>query len=293
MEKELDILQLADYSEQIAEGDASAYLIVNQNIPDYHCMFGFTNLPDNFEDVQKLFERIENRARSFGFKNIIGPLNCSTWMNYRWAIDGFDTKLTPDCDNPAYYVDFIKKLGYKELYTYRSAMVKVDNPLYAVGEQSYQEKIQSGFIFEKYNGEDCFTILEQLFDISCDAFSESELYCDIPFDYFKNLYAEKLHALNLVVFLAKTPDKKPIGYVLGYPSQDGKMFVSKSSAVKKEFQKHGFYTALLYLGLKHIKDSGYNETLFHFQCEQRKSFQHFSEQIETNVKRYAIFKKEL
>ena len=115
METELDILQLADYSERFTEGEASAFLIINKNITAHPCMFGFEKLPEDFETVKKLFEKIESKAKELGYSDIIGPLNHNTWMNYRWATDNYDQILFPDCTNPPYYVDYIKRLGYDTL----------------------------------------------------------------------------------------------------------------------------------------------------------------------------------
>ena len=103
MDKELEILKLADYSEEIKYKDASCYLIVNKNLKEHQCMFGFTNLPDNFTTVKKLYEKVEKRARELGYQEIIGPMNYDTWMSYRWATNSYNTKYYPDCNNPKYY----------------------------------------------------------------------------------------------------------------------------------------------------------------------------------------------
>ena len=294
MERELEILQLADYSEQFTEGDASAYLIVNKNIADHSCMFGFEKLPENFDTVKTLFKKIENKARELGYSEIIGPLNHDTWMSYRWAIDNYDRVLFPDCANPKYYVDFIKQLGYSELYTYRSAMIKIHNPLYDIGADTLAERKKAGFTFKQFNGTECIPILHELYDISCNAFVGTELYSDIPYDLFEKLYAAKIIQVEgLVIFVAYNEENKAVGYVLGYPNPDRSMFIAKSSAVMKEYQNHKIYISLLYLGLKYMEDLGYSETLFHFQCEQRKTFQRFPSEFESNEKHYAVFKKEL
>ena len=130
MDKELEILKLADYSEQIKCGKASCYLIVNKKLREHQCMFGFIDLPEDYSVVSKMFDKLERRAKELGYKELIGPMNYDTWMSYRWALNDYDVKYYPDCKNPKYYVDYVKKLGYKKLYTYRSAHVRIDNKLY-------------------------------------------------------------------------------------------------------------------------------------------------------------------
>lgn len=293
MEKELKILELADYSEQFIQGDSSAYLIINKNIADHPCMFGFTKLSKNKKEATQLFKKIEAKAKQLGYKDIVGPLNYTTWMSYRWALNNYDMKLIPDCDNPSYYIDYIKDLGYDELYTYRSAMVKVKNPLYALGKIAYESKLKEGYNFKLYRGKEAYDLVKDIYEISLDAFAGSYLYSEIPFEYFDQVYLSWTRDLDLSMFVAFNPEGRAVGYVVGYMSPDGKMFISKTSAVLKEYQKNKVYTALLYLGSKYVQDLGFDEMLYHFQCEQRGTFKRFDNKIESNEKRYAIFKKDL
>ena len=293
MEKELEILKLADYSEHFELNGASAYLIVNKNIADHPCMFGFVTLPEDYDIAKELFSRIENKARELGYKDIVGPLNYTTWMSYRWAISNFETKLMPDCDNPPYYVDFIKQLGYRELYTYRSAAVKIENPLYHLSKKAYEAKLKEGFTFKLFRGKEAYSVAKEIYDISLDAFAGSYLYSEISFDYFERVYLEWTHKLDLTMYVAYNPEGEAIGFVMGYPTPDGKYFVSKTTGVRKAYQKHKIYTALLYLGSKYIAEQGFSEILYHFQCEQRSTFQRFAAPFESNEKRYAVFIKDL
>ena len=155
-------------------------------------------------------------------------------------------------------------------------------------------KKNEGFTFKRYDGTECLPVLHDLFDITRDAFLGTELYSDIPYEYFEKLYAAKILKIEgLVIFVAYDQNQKAIGYVLGYPNPDKSIFVAKSSAVMKEYQNNKVYIALLYLGLKYMEDLGYSETLFHFQCEQRKTFRRFPAEYESKEKHYAVFKKEL
>lgn len=291
MNKELKVLELADYCEKFVVEDALGYLIVNKNIEKYQCMFGFIKLPNNIETVKKLFNLIEKKAQELGFRNIIGPINYTTWMSYRWALNNYDLKLYPDCDNPKYYVDFIKELGYKELYTYRSAFINVNNKLYDIGQIIYNQKIDEGYEFKFFYGKDVYEQAWDVYNISINAFQGSYLYSEIPYDYFKQIYLEWTKKVDVVLYIAYKDDKA-IGYVMGYLNPYSNDFISKTSAVLKEYQNNKVYVALLYLGVKYIKELGFDKMVYHFQCEQKKTFQRFDKDIESNEKRYAIFIKE-
>lgn len=294
MNKELEILNLADYKEYMEYEDCSCYLIVNKQIKEYQCMFGFVNLSENFENVKGLFDKTERRAKELGYNHIIGPLNYTTWMSYRWAINNYNVKYYPDCNNEKYYTDYITKLGYKELYTYRSAHVDMNNPLYFMGKQIYDQKISEGYEFKFYKGKDVYEVVKDIYDISIDAFEGSLLYSKIPFEYFSTIYLEWTRKIEDVVMYIAYKENKAIGYVMGYINPYNKNeFISKTSAVLKEYQKNKVYVALLYLGCKYVKELGFDKMVYHFQCEQRSTFKKFDGDIESNEKRYAMYIKEL
>lgn len=291
MDKELQILALADRYEQFSVNGCSAYLIINRKMNEHQCLFGFAELSESLDDARELFSAMERRARELGYNELVGPVNYCSWMSYRWAISGYDIRLYPDCTNPPYYAEHIKALGYRELYTYRSARIDINNPMYHAGEQLYKQKLKEGFTFELRRGEEAYAIADAVFDISREAFRGSYLYCDIPKEYFDRLYLSWTRGLELAMFVAFYKGR-PVGYVMGYDSPYGDCFISKTSAVREEFQKHKVYTALLYLGCKYVIDKGYKDMIYHFQCEQKDIFRRFDKDIESNEKRYAVFIKE-
>ena len=292
MREELEILKLADYSELFEEDGAEAYLIINSKITDHPCLFGFVSLPEDFEVTKKLFNQIEERAKKMGYHEIIGPINYSTWFSYRWALNCYDIKLYPDCDNPRYYVDFIKKLGYDEFLTYRSARVKIHNPLYALGEKKYQEKIAEGITFSHYEGNEALSKVGEIYEISCDAFKNAWLYSEMPYEYFEKIYLKWIKKINVQLFVAYK-DGEAIGFALGYKSPFVNDFISKSSAVKNEYQNQQIFATLFYYGAGYVEEMGFDDMIFHFQCEQKPDFKRFSKEYESDEKRYALFRKEL
>lgn len=294
MNKELAILQLADYKEFFEQGKSSCYLIVNKNIEEYPCMFGFAELSDDFEEVSELFRKVEARARELGYRHIIGPVNYTTWMSYRWAISEYDTHYYPDCENPPYYVDYIRDLGYRELYTYRSAHIETKNLLFESGEEIFRQKEEDGFEFRIYKGEESYEIVKDIYDVSIDSFYGSLLYSEIPFEVFQEIYLEWTKKIPEIHVFVAYKDGKAAGYVMSYANPfNEEQYISKTVGVRKEFQKQRLYIALLYLGTKFVRNLGYEKTVYHFQCEQRSTFKRYDDSVETNEKRYAVFVKEL
>lgn len=292
MNREKDILKLADYYEEFRAGASSAYLIINNKMREYQAMFGFAELSEDREEWVSVFQAMEDRARELGHHSLIGPVNYCTWMSYRWAMSRFDLKFFPDCLNPPYYPKFIEELGYRPLYTYRSAEIKIDNPLRKMGEQLYEEKSREGYSFRTFEGEEGLTHVREVYEISKDAFSDAYLYSELPYEVFEKLYLSWVKEVNISLILAYYKEE-PIAYVFGYESPVGDEFISKTSAVKKSHQKHKIYLVLLYLGSRLVEEKGYDSMLYHFQCEQKGTFKRFDAGMEDREKRYAVYVKEL
>ncbi len=290
MDRELDILQLADYYKLIEYKSARAYLIVNKKMGDYRCMFGFVDMPNDMDVASGLFYQLELEAKEQGYNYIVGPINYCTYMNYRWALSNFEHKIFPDCDNPEYYVDFIKNIGYEELYTYRSARIKISKALYIIGKMIYEEKLREGYEFKIFEDEHIYENARDVYDISVKAFRNSALYSDIPYEYFEKIYLQwtKLIQAGLIMVYYKN---EPIAYGYGYDNIYNSNFICKTVAVKDEYRNKNVYVALMYLACKYMKDKGHRDMIFHFQCEQNDGFRKFRKGMESDEKRYAVFIK--
>lgn len=289
---ELAILSLADYAERFDVAESEAYLIINNRMSEFPCMFGFTRLTDDFATTRKLFRALETKAKNLGYKQLIGPVNYTTWLSYRWAIDHPELKIYPDCNNPLYYVSQIKELGYRELYTYRSATILIDNALCELGKQSYKQKIKEGYEFKLVSNNPTIDQIKDIYDISIAAFAGGPLYSELPYPYFEKIYLQWLQSIEPIAYVAYK-NNRAVGFVMGYMNPYSDNFVSKTSAVLPEYQHQGIYAALVYLGCEYIRDLGLDKMIFHYQCEQRPTFRKFSTDKELQEKHYAVFIKEI
>lgn len=75
--------------------------------------FGFWETLNNIESNKKAFKEIEHWAIENDAKNIYGPINLSTFNNYRIRLDNFDyPQFQGEPINPSYYVEFLEEMGY-------------------------------------------------------------------------------------------------------------------------------------------------------------------------------------
>ena len=109
---------------------------------------------------------------------------------------------------------------------------------------------------------------------------------------FEKIYLAWVKKIEAQLFVAYKDDEA-IGFAMGYKNPFADNFISKSSAVKTEYQNQQIFAALLYYGTGFVEKMGFDEMIYHFQCEQKPDFKRFSAEYESDEKRYALFRKEL
>ncbi len=81
------------------------------------CFGHFEALPDRAA-VARLIEAIAEKSRQMGKSLLIGPMNGSTWEEYRLAVDNPNFTYLFDLNHPAYYPDLLQSAGMEVLAGY-------------------------------------------------------------------------------------------------------------------------------------------------------------------------------
>ncbi len=104
----------------------------NENI----AFFGFFEVLEDYEAAEALFKTAEGWAKERGFSALRGPAQWNTNDECGLLVDGFnDRPRILMTYNPAYYVDYIEKLGYKYARDLWAYMVSVKDFMEIIGER--------------------------------------------------------------------------------------------------------------------------------------------------------------
>lgn len=109
---------------------------------DNTAFVGFFESVNDKEPVQLLFNETIKKAKSLGKTEIIGPIDCSIFIGYRFKIDKFDTTYTGEPYNMPYYAQLWEDCGFtiKDKY--------VSNQLRTVQVEDCDSRLQR--IYELY-----------------------------------------------------------------------------------------------------------------------------------------------
>jgi len=151
--------------------------------------FGYWETVDDLDVNRRLFADFERWAKNRGAEEVYGPINFSTFGNYRLRLDHFDRpSFQGEPHNPRYYPRLMTELGYKECLIYRST-IAVDPVLFHQRNdenlKDFHSRNEETFRVETLTPEYWSKNAETFYQLSSSIFSENFAYSGISQDEFK------------------------------------------------------------------------------------------------------------
>lgn len=81
---------------------------------------GFFECVEDLSVCRALLEAVEAQARADGKETLVGPLDASFWIGYRFKVENFGEHFTGEPDNLPYYPDFWEACGFTVAERYYS-----------------------------------------------------------------------------------------------------------------------------------------------------------------------------
>lgn len=226
------------------ENDTKAYL-------------GYFESIDNTEICKELFKEIEKYAKENGKIALVGPVDASFWIRYRFKYKSdyiFEDTFTSEPYNKDYYVKIWQECGFNIDNVYKSNMyrhvqkedssekhVKRLNEMLAKG---YEIKTSS---FRTFNKD-----LVEIHRLITKLYSSFPLYKDISLNQFKKLFGYLKYILNYSMVKLVYKDGQVVAFAVNLPDygtlSNGKVTLMKLLKILK-IRKHPKRYILLYMGV--------------------------------------------
>ena len=286
---EKDILTLCDFYRIFENGKARVILIKNDKQKKHKYVFGFWNFSNEETENQAVFDIMEQECCKLGVTDLIGPLNYSTWFDYRLALDNYDINLYPDCEGSAEQTQFLISRGYKTSLVYSSKIfeyaeaddfIKRTPPLSKKSEMVLEE----GHAIEN--------LTKDIYEISIDCFADAELYTPLSFEAYTDIYLLpfRRQGVNPYAVLIRCNDE-PVAFSFSYTCDFNDYYTCKTIGIKKRFQKDRAILMNLIKGvLISYSENKDKKIVFHFQ--KADSFRHFYKDNAVK-KTYGLFFKRI
>ena len=250
---------------------------------------------DDLELSKFLLDFAFSEAKLYGVQFIIGPMNGSTWDNYRFSQHHLAPNFLLEPYHYLYYNQQFIHAGFSTIASYTSsfdskifydidAVLKREKELKALGLQI--RSIDLNHIEDE---------LSNLYPFILEAFSNNFLYTPIAFETFKNKYLEALKLMDSkYVLIAEDSTNQIIGFLFAYKDlfdTSSKTLVVKTVARNSQKQWAGLGLVLGNHLVRIAAKNGFTQLIHAFMINEATSSQ-LSKTFSGNIyKNYVLYGK--
>ena len=215
---------------------------------------GFFESTNNPEAVKAMFEKVEEKARADGKTTLLGPINSSIYVGYRFKTGGFDKVFTGEPYNHPYYTELWNEAGFAEYSKYVSNYLRKveETDLDPRMKNVYQRYIDRGYQFVTTDDDLFVDHLEHVYDLMMKTYSQFDGFKQLSKEQFLTMfsYLEKI-VDHRMVKLAYNPNNELKAFCVCLPNYGeatlGKLTPSKILKISK-IKKNPSEYVIMYVG---------------------------------------------
>jgi len=185
------------------------------------CFFGNFICVEEESIFTDFFIELEKIATVANAQQFIGPINGSTWNNYRWSITEGKAFFPGDVINPVFYPNFLQNIGYEIISRYQTSY---DAELSCDAETVARKSAHLSSLnwtIRTLNNNDLDEELSRIYDLSAIAFADNFLFTPISETDFIVKYKTWLQLISTdMILLAEDAKGDLLAFLFAYP--DGK-----------------------------------------------------------------------
>jgi hypothetical protein len=191
--------------------------------------------------AQQLFEAAIAVARETGAEYVIGPMNGSTWDNYRFSAHHDHPNFLLEPYHHLHYNDQFATAGLDIISRYTSQLdqtMQCNDPAVV---QRGRELEERGVVIRSIDMADFEGELRRLYPFISEAFQTNFLYSPIEWEAFRNKYLEAAPIIDpRYVLIAEDAARNPIGFIFAYRNLYDRVTVRDHSLENERCSPEGF-----------------------------------------------------
>jgi hypothetical protein len=237
-----------------------------------------------------LLNSIVDYCKKIDYKYIIGPMNGSTWKNYRFATAPIKDSFFTETFHKEYYIEQFEKFGFEIAGNYHTQKGKVEHP------EKTPTFSNKHIKFRKIDLDNYESELKQIYHFSSEVFKHNFLFTETNEDSFINKYRLIKPYLNPDFILIAEENNEMIGLILtlhDYFNTEEKRLIIKTICRKNGRKYLDVADELIYRIVETGKEQGY-ETMLHAFMFHNNASNRLSNHYKGNLFRlYKLFYKAL
>ena len=230
-------------------------------IGNYECI-------DDATIADHLLQFITNEAKKTGIQFLIGPMNGSTWDNYRFSTHHNSPNFLLEPYHHLYYNQQFEESGFTPISQYTSSIdtdLECNHPDILKREA---ELLNEGVVIRSINMNDYEGELKKLYPVITNSFKSNFLYTPIKWETFFKKYMEAGKIINPeYVLIAEDKHGNIIGFIFAYDdlyNRKEKSLVVKTLARHESKQWAGLGQVLSNRVVSNVKSKGYTSLIHAF-----------------------------
>lgn len=167
--------------------------------------FGYYVCPDDKDLSSIVLKLLEKEAKTKGSDFLLGPMNGSTWENYRWNMDQNNPQFFTEENHPLWYHDQVREAGYLPIARYSSHLQELKRKEKEEESPTFGENIN----IRNIRLNDLENELNRIYELSLTGFQHNFLYTPIQREHFITKYTQlKKWMKEDFILLAEDENKK-------------------------------------------------------------------------------------
>lgn len=242
--------------------------ITDRRLPAGSGLIGFFECKNNSEYFKKISDAALRHLEKNHKNNIYGPVNLTTWQNFRVS---YPEKYPPFYLEPftrAFYKKLFAGYGFKVNWRNISTAQAAEETGFGAYRDYFKYLKKSGFMFEEVKKENLLQAMDEIRNIIIKSFKNTALFINISLEEFiynfKGVLLSK-KGNNYFLQIARDKNKKAAAFLWGAQdlySAKGKRLVLKTMGVLPEFENIGMGRALFYTAYLRAKKENLPKIIF-------------------------------
>lgn len=237
---------------------------------------GYFECVDNQETASALLSAAANEAFSAGAEWLIGPMNGSTWENYRYSTSHDEPNFFLEPYHHLYYNRIWQNFGFTTLANYSSSMDRLMN-LYEPDQiYSLQTRMQdAGVIIRPVNRVNYEEEIRKLHAFCSELFAKNYLFTPIPENDFVQKYLPLRNFMDTdCVLLAEDKNQNLLAVFFAIPDLYNKKtptLIVKTIACTPQRQYAGLMRLMCNRAVQTAREKGFKQMIHAFMHQTNQS----------------------
>ncbi len=249
--------------------------------------------------AKQLLEFATNHLKAQGCTLAVGPMDGSTWRNYRFVTQGDAAPFFLEPSNPAAYPKQWQAAGFGVLANYLSAL-QSNIPSFPDLEKRLEALAAQGIQIRTLNQENLSKDLEAIYHLSLKSFANNFLYSSLDKGEFMAQYQQVLPFIKpgLILLAEQKGNLLSFMFALADLSQAQRSqvidtFIIKTIATDPDFMGQGLAGTLTQLVMQKAQKLGFKNVIHALIYSDNASLNLSHKYAQTELRHYALFSKSL